>query len=211
MFFHANSLDERNLMNFRFYLSLRYNYGDFNIFLYFSYLNLGLIDDFGDFNFNYFILFNYPEHLSNHLYFFWWQLDDLLHSYNLFDDLGLNNKYLLCMNNWDDFLNNLLHYFYSCLYMGNNLRNLLISNNLHYFFHNLRYNNYLLSLYNLFYDFLNNNFNWFDDLFFGLDVSDYFFNNLYWLQLSLNNNFIFLNDNRLLSLHYFFFYNFFSL
>ena len=63
--------------------------------------------------------------------------------------------------------------------MRDNLRYLLISYNLYYLFHNLRNNNYLLSLYNLLDDFLNNNFNRLDYLFFSLNISNYFFDDLY--------------------------------
>ena len=176
---HLNSLDKWYLVNLSLNLCLRYNNGNFDIFFNFSDLNLSFIDYLWYLDFYYFILFDYPENLSNHLNFFWWQFNYFLNSYNLFDDLRLDNKYLLCMYNRHNLFNNLFHYLNSCLNMRDNLGYLLISYNFYYLFHNLRNNNYLLSLYNLLDNFLNNNFNRFDYLFFSLNISNYFFDDLY--------------------------------
>lgn len=179
MFLHLDSLYKGDLVDFCLYLSLRYNYGYFNILLNLSYLNSSFIYNLRDFNLYYFILFDYLENLSYHFYFFGWQFNYLLNSYNFLHDLRLNDEHLLCMNNWNNFLYNLFHYFYSCLYMWNDLRNLFISNYLNNFFHNLWNNNYLLSFYNFLHYLLYNNLNRFNYLLFSLNVSHNFLDNLY--------------------------------
>lgn len=95
--------------------------------------------------------------------------------------------------------------------MRDNLRDLLISYNLHNLFHYLWNNYYLLFLDNLLDNFLNNNLDLFDHLSFSLNISNDFFNDLNWLQLSLDDNLILLNNNWLLSFNYFFFYHLFRL
>lgn len=181
MFLHLNSLDEWHLMDLSLYLGLRYYDGNLDVFFNFPNLNLCLINDFWNLDFNYFILFDYPENLSNHLYLFRWQLNYLFNSYNLLDDLRLNNKYLLCMYNRYYFFDNLFYDLDSGFYMRNDLRNLFISNYFNYFFDYLWNYHYFLFLNNLLYDFFNNHLNLLNHLFFSLDISNHLLDDLYWL------------------------------
>lgn len=115
------------------------------------------------------------------------------------------------MHNRHYLLNDLLNNLYPSLNMRNNLRHFLITNYLNYFLYYLWDSDYLLTLDNFLYDFLDDNFNRFGHLFFSLHIPYHFLDDFNRSDLFLNDYLLHFHHNRFLYLHYLFSLNLFRL
>lgn len=194
--------NEWNLMYFRFDFDLRNNDRDLNKLLDLSNLDSCLIDNLGNFYFNYLYSFYNFKNFLNDLYLSGRSFYNLFDSHYLLNDLwNLNNPFLYVCNS-HYLLNYFLDDLYPSLYMWNLLSNSLVSNHLHNLFYYLRNQDNLFFLNYFLNDLLYNNLDYFWNLFFGLDISDYFFYYLYLLKFLLDNNLVLLHYDGLLDLDY---------
>lgn len=189
-------------MYFRFDFDLRNNDRDLNKLLDLSNLDSCLIDNLGNFYFNYLYSFYNFKNFLNDLYLSGRSFYNLFDSHYLLNDLwNLNNPFLYVCNS-HYLLNYFLDDLYPSLYMWNLLSNSLVSNHLHNLFYYLRNQDNLFFLNYFLNDLLYNNLDYFWNLFFGLDISDYFFYYLYLLKFLLDNNLVLLHYDGLLDLDY---------
>lgn len=180
MFLDVDCLDEWYLMNLFLHTYCIHNDRNFNEFLYLTNLHASLINNFRNLHFNYLYISNYLQNLPDDFYLFWWKLNYLLHCHYLLNDLWNCNDSLFNLNERDDLLYNFFDNLDACFNQGNNLRSLFVTYNFYYFFNNLRHCHSFLTFYYLFNYFLNNNFDRFHNLFFCFNVSNHFFDDLYW-------------------------------
>jgi hypothetical protein len=198
---HVDCLNERNLMDFCLYLSLRHNYRHLNVLLNLPYLHSGLINNPRHLHLHYLNLLHNLQHFPNHFYFSWRQLDYLFDSNNFLNDLWDLDNPLFNVNDWYNFLHYFFYYFNPGFNVGHVLRYFLISDNFDNLLYDLRDGDNLFSLYDFLDYFFDDDLDWLDDLFFSLHISHYFLYDLHHFNLFLNHYLLDLNHHCLLHLH----------
>lgn len=201
VFLQLYRLDEWHLVDLCFYSDLWNCDGHLDVFLYFSDLHPSLIDDPWNLHLDDLQLLHHPQHLSYHLYLLWRQFYYPLDRYNLLNDLLLHlNPFLIVMHRHDllyDFSDDLD----PSLNVWHDLRDLLVSDHLDDLLDDLRDDDDLLSFYYLLDDLLDDHLHRLQHFFLGLDVADYFFDHLDYLDLLLHYDFLDLDHHWLLDLH----------
>jgi len=209
VFFVHNCLNKGNLMNFSFYFNLRHNQRHLNIFFYFSNLYFLLNHypwHFHLYNFN---LFHYFQHFFYYLYLSRRSFYYFLHCHYFLNYLWDSYNSFLVLDDWDYLLDYFSYDLYSCFDMRYDLWYFLIFNDLNYLLYDLRNSNYPLFLYNFLHYFLNNDFHFLWYFFLSFYISHNLLDDLYLLQLFLNDNLLtininwFFNLNNLFNKHFF--------